>query len=70
VSGTGSFGAVDGKNSTFTLSTTPVGVVFVFYNGLLQTPGQGYTISGNSLKLSWTPIAGDTVVAMYFSNAS
>lgn len=45
-------GAIDGKNSTFVLSETPIAnSEHVYLNGLLQEPGdtKDYRISGNLL---------------------
>jgi hypothetical protein len=34
--------------------------VFVNYNGLMQIPGSGYTVSGSNITFTFTPQAGDS----------
>jgi hypothetical protein len=63
-------GVIDGANSVFTLSQTPVeSTVQVFLNGLLQEEAEDYTLSGTSVTLTLTPLAGDRVKVIYFKAA-
>ena len=62
-------GLVDGSNGNFTVNATadPPGSLQVFRNGLLQTAGTDYTVTGRNLQFaaSATPQPGDTLVASY-----
>lgn len=59
-------GAINGSNVSFTLANTPVsGSVAVYLNGLLQTAGDDYTISGSTITYAVAPIAGDVLRANY-----
>lgn len=59
-------GAINGTNTSFTLANTPVaGSVEVFLNGLLQTVGDDYTISGSTITYATAPIAGDVLRVQY-----
>jgi hypothetical protein len=69
VDGDSPAGIVDGANRLFTLSSQPYPVtsVSVFRNGLLQRPGQDYSLNGNTLQFTVpsTPQPGDTLLASY-----
>lgn len=63
-------GAVNGSNTEYTVSLTPVaGSEQVFLNGLLQEPGAGndYTISGTSIAFADAPVSGDRIRVTYIS---
>ena len=69
VDGEAPAGVVDGSNTTFTLSATPspTASLTVYRNGVLQTAGQDFTLSGNQILFvtAAAPQAGDTVRASY-----
>ena len=56
----------DGSDTTLTLSRTPGSVnnVEVFMDGICQTPGTEYTLSGNTLTFTTAPETGVKVVAI------
>jgi hypothetical protein len=59
-----------GSGTSFTVSPTPVtGTVSLFRNGLLQTPGVDYTISGSNITLT-TTIGSDNLFAVYATSTS
>jgi hypothetical protein len=62
-------GLVNGSNAVFTLSASPspVSSLGVFRNGLLQTQGADYTVSGNAITFftASLPQAGDILQATY-----
>jgi uncharacterized protein YoxC len=62
-------GSTNGTNTSFTLANTPAPATsFALYrNGLLQSQGIDYTISGNSVTFlsASTPLAGDILQATY-----
>ena len=62
-------GVVDGANTAFALSAVPnpASSVTVYRNGILQQPGQDFTLSGNQIQFvtAGTPQPGDTLVASY-----
>jgi len=54
--GNGITGVIDGVNTDFTLSNTPVaGSQQVYLNGMIQTPGDDYTISGDTISFIEPP---------------
>lgn len=61
-------GAVNGSNTAFTLSGTPIfdKAVFVFANGVLQRQATDYTISGSSITFNSAPLSGVNLYAVYF----
>lgn len=60
-------GDIDGSNDEYTLLHTPVeGTVTVFLNGLLQDPGDDYTIAGSVITFAAPPETGDVVLACYY----
>ena len=67
VDGAAPAGLVDGANTTFTLSgvPSPAASLTVYRNGMLQTPGQDYTLSGNQILFvaAAVPQPGDTLMA-------
>jgi hypothetical protein len=61
-------GAVNGTNTAYTLTSTPVtGTEQVFLNGLLQEPGAGndYTISSGTITFLAAPVTGDRIRVTY-----
>ncbi|MGD0771229.1 MAG: hypothetical protein ABSC05_00245 [Candidatus Solibacter sp.] len=62
-------GVVDGANTAFTLSAVPnpAASLTVYRNGVLQQPGQDFTLSGNQIQFvtASAPQPGDTLVASY-----
>jgi hypothetical protein len=64
-SGQSPIGVIDGTNRSFNLPAVPVGnSLRVFYNGLLQLPGVGYTTSGTGLEMSFTPALGSALCVL------
>lgn len=63
-------GTINGSNTVFYLSGTPMsGKEMVFLNGIMQNAGAGndYTISGSTVTFATAPIAGDIILATYFT---
>jgi hypothetical protein len=61
-------GLVNGTNTVFTLSSTPVGGSVVFQkNGQVLT---GYSISGATITLARAPVSTDTLYVNYFVSSS
>jgi len=60
-------GVIDGTNNTFTLANTPLGASLqLFRNGVYQTAGFDYTLSGSTLQFgAAVPQSGDTLTANY-----
>lgn len=61
-------GLINGTNTIFTLTNTPVsGSEHVYRNGLLQESGVGndYTISGATITFVTAPLTGDKIVVTY-----
>lgn len=60
-------GTINGTNTVFTLSATPIANSQVlYYNGQAIFPAAGdYTISGPSVTLVSPPSPGDTLIAVY-----
>jgi len=61
-------GLVNGTNTSYTLTNTPVtGTEQVFLNGLLQEPGAGndYTISSGTITFLTAPVTGDKIRVTY-----
>lgn len=65
-------GTVNGSNTVFTLSTTPVAnaSVIMVLDGVTQTNGTDYTVSGTTVTFTTAPTTGTEVVAIYNSAAS
>lgn len=62
-------GTVDGSNKTFTLGTTPSGLLLLFRNdGFLAPGGVDYSLSGNTLTMTVAPQPGDILTAVYYHN--
>lgn len=60
-------GAIDGTNTIFTLSLTPLAGNLSFYkNGQFQTD---YTVSGNEITTATPPMSGDSLYAHYVGQA-
>lgn len=59
-------GTLDGSNTVFTLSNTPIiNSQTIYINGLMQDIGDDYTISGNTVTFVIAPLAGSRPVANY-----
>jgi hypothetical protein len=60
-------GAMDGSNTTFTLSFTPnpPESLWLELNGIFQDPGIDFTLSGNTITFTVAPKADDWMVARY-----
>ena len=69
VDGDAPAGLVDGANTAFTLSgvPNPAASLAMYRNGMLQKPGQDFTLSGNQIQFvsAAAPQAGDTLAANY-----
>lgn len=62
-------GALNGANTTFTLSNVPkAGTVDLFVNGMLQDVGSGndYTISGDTITMLYVLTSADKIRSAYF----
>ena len=62
-------GTVNGVNSAFTLSATPVfaQAVIVFLDGIVQAQGAHYTISGTTITFSAPPSLGQVPYVFFIS---
>lgn len=63
-------GDINGSNTIYTLSSTPVsGSVMVFLNGLLQEAGAGndYTLNGDTITMLTAPLVGDILLSTYLT---
>lgn len=61
-------GSINGSNTAFTLTNSPVaGSEHVYLNGLLQLSGGGndYTISGANITMTTAPLTGETLKVSY-----
>jgi hypothetical protein len=61
-------GLVDGSNVAFALTgiPSPISSLALYRNGILQKPGQDFTLAGNSITfLGFAPEPGDTLLASY-----
>jgi hypothetical protein len=59
-------GTIDGANTDFVLGNTPVsGSDQVFWNGVLQVPPDGYTLTDTTLAMTEAPAVGDTLLVIY-----
>ena len=58
---------VDGSNLTFTVPENyESGTLYVFFNGILQTRGDGFTeTTSNTFTFSFTPETGENVIILY-----
>lgn len=65
-------GLVNGSNTVFTLSATPVAnaSVIMVLDGVTQTNGTDYTVSGTTVTFTTAPASGTELVAIYNSAAS
>lgn len=65
-------GTINGSNVTFTLPSTPQESgstepsVDLYLDGLYQTPGTDYTISGVTITMTTAPALGQSLRASYF----
>lgn len=62
-------GVKNGVNKVFTLPTVPnpKGSLMLFLDGLLQTQGTDYTLSGTTITYTTAPMVADTHIAWYRS---
>ena len=62
----------DGSDTTLTLSRTPGSVnnVEVYMDGVFQTPGVEYTLSGNTVSFSSAPENGTMIIALMGNDSS
>ena len=62
----------DGSDTTMTLSRTPGSVnnVEVYMDGVFQTPGVEYTLSGNTVSFSTAPETGTEIIALMGNDSS
>jgi len=58
---------VDGLKTVFTVPENyESGTLYVFFNGVLQTRGDGYTeTTSNTFTFSFSPISGENVIVLY-----
>lgn len=65
-------GSINGSNTAFTLSGTPVAnSLLFFWNGqMLKGGGVDYTLSGTTVTMVTTPQTGDKIIALYPTVAS
>ena len=65
-------GLVNGSNTAYTLSATPVAnaSVIMVLDGVTQTNGTDYTVSGTTVTFTTAPASGTEIVAIYNSAAS
>lgn len=60
-------GAINGSNTTFTLTYVPVaGTLQVFLNGILQLGGVNYTLTGQTITFTNPPQSDDWLGVNYF----
>lgn len=64
-------GTIDGANTSFTLSQTPVenDAVELTLDGLDLEPGVDYTISGTSITMTDPPVVGQILRASYIQKS-
>lgn len=57
----------NGVNSTFSFSETAdlTKDIKVFRNGLMETPGQGYLVTGNAVTFTTPPLDSDVIAVVY-----
>ena len=61
-------GAINGSNTAFTLPAVPHGsLVMVVWNGLIQTLGTDYTITGAAITMTRAPASGDTLTTSFIT---
>lgn len=60
-------GLVNGSNTTFTLTHTPIfnSAHILYINGLAMSQGVHYTLSGNTITMLITPAAGQLLYSFY-----
>lgn len=58
-------GTKNGVNLAFTLTNTPVSVVFLYLNGQLQVSGTDFTRVGKNITMTTAPLATDKLTATY-----
>lgn len=65
-------GSVNGSNTAFTLSTTPISAasVCMFLDGISQQNGTDYTVSGTTVTFAFAPASGTLIWAVYNNAAT
>jgi hypothetical protein len=66
-------GSLNGSNTTFTLSNSPIsGSLAVYLNGLYQEEGAGkdYELSGTTITFTVAPLATDILLVAYLQSAA
>jgi hypothetical protein len=66
-------GALNGSNTTFTLSVapSPASSLFFFWNGqLLKAGGEDYTLTGSTIEMNIAPIASEKLIAYYLRDSA
>ncbi len=60
-------GSINGSNTSFTIANTPLEgeAVFVFLNGLYQTPTTDYSISGTTITFVTAPVTNQILKVNY-----
>jgi len=60
-------GTIDGSNKTFTLanSPSPADSLMLFVNGVFQTSGEDYSLSGDTITFTVAPPSGSIIRAFY-----
>jgi hypothetical protein len=61
-------GAINGSNTTYTISVTPTtSTLSLYLNGMLLRSGAGndYTITTNTITMTTAPVSGDVLIANY-----
>lgn len=63
-------GTINGSNTVFTLSQLPNDneSVDLFLDGLYQTPGTEYSVSGTTITMTTAPALGQSLRASYIRN--
>lgn len=58
---------VNGLKTVFTVPENyESGTLYVFFNGVLQTRGDGYTeTTSNTFTFAFTPVSGENVIVLY-----
>jgi hypothetical protein len=58
---------VDGSNTVFSVPENyESGTLYVFFNGMIQTRGDGYTeTTSSTFTLTFTPDSGENIIILY-----
>ncbi len=64
-------GAIDGANTVFTLTHTPItGTLQLFWNGAIQQENTDFTLSGSTVTFTNPPHVGDWLIAYYMTTSA